>query len=338
MWKKMMILSILCVFGLAIVSIAEERMPVTEELHRRFDYNRDVLIDRSEQKSLQKFDEIRARIEKLRSMAREAEEKSKRFQAEAEELERVLKHEFGRREMAGRMEEMHAQLAELKEAVERAKREGQHDKAAQLHEKARIMAAEIMAHERQAGDKKLAEAEERIVQLYEMAREAKERGEMDKAERLGAEAKELKVLLKREVERREMAGRMGEMHAQLAELKEAAEQAKREGQHDKAAQLREKAEQLAGKITETAHRGKDQDIKKEIEHLHALARKEKEAGHPEKAEAILQEAKNLERHFRDAAEGEKEMAHKKDLEYLVEKLRDEVNRLREEVERHKHSR
>jgi len=425
MWKKTLILTIVCVFALALVSIAGDRMPAKEDLQEMFDRNLDVFIDRGEQNALQreqnalqKFLEIRAhseklqelkgRIEKLRSMAREAEEKAKHFRAEAEELERTLKREMEHRDKAKHIDEMHAQLAELKEAevgklhevekrivqlqemarqakqrgemdkaellwaeakeleqalkremehrdkakhikemhaklaglkeaIEHAKREGQHDKADELRKKAERIANEIMAHQREAQEKKLHEAEKRVVHLQEMASQAKQRGEMDKAERLWAEAKELKGALKREIEHREKAKHMEEMHAELVELKEAAEHAKREGWHDKADALRKKAEQLAGKIAMTAQQGKGH-IKKNIEQLHAMAKKAKEAGYHEKAEALLQKAKNLGRHLRDVAEGDKEKAHKKDLERLVEELRNEVKGLRQEVEKLKQSR
>lgn len=61
MWKKTIILTIVCVFALALVSIAEDRVPVKNELQKRFDRNRDGFIDRDEQKALQKFQEIRER-------------------------------------------------------------------------------------------------------------------------------------------------------------------------------------------------------------------------------------------------------------------------------------
>jgi tetratricopeptide (TPR) repeat protein len=244
---------------------------------------------------------------------------------------------MGHRETAGRMEKMHAELAELKEVAEHAKREGQHDKADQLYERAMRMTDEIKAHQREAGEKNVHEAEKRIVQLQEMANQAKQRGQMDKAEHLWAEAQELKGALKREMGHRETAGRMEKMHAELAELKEVAEHAKREGWHDKADVLRKKAEHLAEKIAMTAQQGKGH-IKKGIEELHAMAAKAKEAGYHEKAEVLLQKAKNLGRHVRDVAERDKEKAHKKSLEHLVEELRSEVKDLRQEVERLKHSR
>jgi len=298
MWKKTLIPTIVCVFALALVSIAEDRMPAKDDLQERFDRTRDVLIDRREQKALQKFQEIRERIEKLRSMAREAEEKSKRFRAEAEELEQVLKREFEQPTMAGRMEKMHAELAELLEAIEHAKREGQHDKAAELYERARRMTDEIKAHQREAGEKKFHEAEKRVVQLQEMARQAKERGELDKSELLWAEAKELKQAMKRGFEQPAKARRMEKMHAQLAELKEAAEHAKRQGQHDKAAELRKKAEKIADEIrahVKEAEARKLDEAEERIGRLLDMVREAKERGELDKAERLWAEAEGLKR-------------------------------------------
>ena len=47
--------------------------------------------------------------------------------------------------------------------------------------------------------------------------------------------------------------------------------------YDKAAELRRKAEHLAGKIEKTAQQDRNHDIKKEVERLHGLAGKAKEA-------------------------------------------------------------
>ena len=200
MWKKTIILTIVCVFALALVSIAEDRVPVKNELQKRFDRNRDGFIDRREQKPLQKFQEIRERIEKLRSMAREAEEKAKHFRAEAKELKEALKREIGRRQMAGRMEKMHAGLAELKEAIEHAKREGWHDKAAELHERAMRMTDEIKAHVKEAAKTALREKghaiKNEIERLHAMAGKAKEAGYHEKAKAILQKVKNLQRQLR----------------------------------------------------------------------------------------------------------------------------------------------
>ena len=62
------------------------------------------------------------------------------------------------------------------------------------------------------------------------------------------ERKEIRIKLEREGEHPEMAAKMEKLHAQIAELIQAAEHAEREGQHDKANQLRQKAKMLAEKM------------------------------------------------------------------------------------------
>jgi len=106
-----------------------------------------------------------------------------------------------------RIEQVHTRLAELKEAAQLAEREGQPEKAAQMREKAKKLAEEIKAFAQKtppsAGRGRMpAEAKQRIEQLRDMARQAKERGEMEKASQLWAEAEELERTLKREFERR----------------------------------------------------------------------------------------------------------------------------------------
>jgi len=101
-----------------------------------------------------------------------------------------------------RIEQVHARLAELKEAAQQAEREGQPEKATQMREKAKKLAEEIEAFAQKTKGRMPAEAKQRIEQLRDMARQAKERGEMEKASQLWAEAEELERTLKREFESR----------------------------------------------------------------------------------------------------------------------------------------
>jgi len=119
-----------------------------------------------------------------------------------EEFEHAPRPEFEHRKSAEGIEKVHAKLAELKEAAQLAERQGHHDKAAKLHEKARKIAEKIEQHASKAKDRMPAEAQGRIEKLRDMARQAKERGEMEKAGQLWAEAEELERTLKREFERR----------------------------------------------------------------------------------------------------------------------------------------
>jgi len=283
MCKNTVILSIACALVLCIVSIAQERVPVKDEMQKHFDRNRDGFIDGKELEMIHKFEQTREKVEKLRVMAREAEEKANNFRAEAQELQRNLERKFELPPAAGQMEPMYAEIAELKEAAERAQREGQPDKAAELREKANRMANEIAIHQRELQEGKRIEIKEQLGRLEKMAREAEERGEKDKAKNLWAEAEELKRGLKREFEQQEKKGPVKDMNVRLAELKESAELAQREGQHDKAAELR-------------------------------------------------RELEKVERGIRKMAEGKEEKPREKDLIFQIEKLREEVTRLRKDVE------
>jgi len=79
---------------------------------------------------------------------------------EREQMLLVLRSDIERQRMAEQIDKMRGRLAELRQAAERAEREGQHDRAAELREQARRMAEEIDAHVRKAKDRGPAEAEE----------------------------------------------------------------------------------------------------------------------------------------------------------------------------------
>lgn len=239
-----MILSIAFALVLCIVSIAQERVPVKDEMQKHFDRNRDGFIDGKELEMIRNFEQTREKVEKLRVMAREAEEKANNFRAEAEELQRNLEREFELPPAAGQMEPMYAEIAELKEVAERAQREGQPEKAAELREKANRMAKEIAIHKRELGEGKRIEIKEQLGRLEKMVREAEERGEKDKAGNLRDQAEELKRGLKRELKQQEKKAPIKDMPGKLTELIKAAERAEREGRPDEAAELRREAEKL----------------------------------------------------------------------------------------------
>ncbi len=315
MFKNVMILSILCIFIYGVVCLAEERPPAVEDMH--------------------KLQQSKERIEKLLTMAREAEEKAKNFRLEAQELQRMTGREFEPAEGGPKPpppEQMHARIAELKEAIQQAEREGQHDRAAQLREKIMVLTGELEGRDREGQEQKRIELKEKLSQLVKMARQAKERGEMDKAERLGAEAEELERILKTEFQQREKTMHVKELQAKLAELKKAAQLAQQQGREDEAAELREKAKQIAREIEETTPPGKIRSPKNEIERLHALAAEAKEQGRHDQADALLREAKGLESRPKGPPELKKQPPVPPELLHQIELLRDEVMRLRKDIE------
>jgi len=332
MCKKICGLLIVWIFALAVVSAAEEKKSIKDNPAERADryYG---FVDREQQRQPDKFDEMKERIEKLCVMAREAEEKAKRFWAEAEELERALKSKFVQQRAIEPIEKMHAKVAELEEAAERAEREGHHDKSAELHEKAGRLAEEIEAQVTTAKKRKPREAEERLERMENMAREAEERGETKKAKKLRDGARKIELGLRRGFQQEEMADQSEKMRHKLAELKEAAGRAKQQGRHDEAAKLREEARELAAEIEATSRRQKVNSVASRIEQLHAMAREAKEAGQYEKAEAIFREAKELEHNTKNIVAGKKKKAPEQELVHQIEMLREQVNRLRKDVER-----
>ena len=101
MWKRIIILSIVCVFITAGVSIAEDRRPERNErdLHQ------------------QELQEARRHIEELRERAHEHEQEARQLLAQAEELERKVDHELEEREMAEHFEKMHQEIAKLNRRI-----------------------------------------------------------------------------------------------------------------------------------------------------------------------------------------------------------------------------
>ena len=119
---------------------------------------------------------------------------------ETKELELIVE----RLEMAEKMERLHARIAELKEAAEQAARDGHHDKADQLRQEAKMLSDKLITLTREIEEIKAQNIKQQIIHLKDSAREAKQRGELEKAENLRAHADELERMLKRDLEHPEM--------------------------------------------------------------------------------------------------------------------------------------
>ncbi len=149
-------------------------------------------------------------VEEGQKWVRRIETERRSGPEERERMVLVLRSDIERRRVSEEIDKTRSRLAELREAAERAEREGQHDRAAELREQARRIAEEIEVHARKAQGERPAEAEERLERLRNMAREAEERGEMEKARQLQAEVEGLERAMRRDFERREMEERRRE--------------------------------------------------------------------------------------------------------------------------------
>ncbi len=310
------------------VSIARDRVPVEKDAQARFDRNRDGFLDEGERESMHRFMEM--------------SERARRLRAEAEEIEMALKDEFGPVDKPAPKDRARAELAELREAAERAEREGRREEAAELSKKAEILAQKMEAAERDAVNRKRAELKERHGQLVKMSREAKERGEHDRATALWAEAEEIAGILKRDAEDRPKAVPDDRVRAEVDELMRAAERAEQQGRKDQAAELREKAEYIA-RQAKRPFRGHE-DIRKAhlkelLRDVETLAREAEERGQKDRAGELRAEAKELRKALEPKSRQPKAPTVKKgmppgaDFARQVEELRNEVRILRGEVAR-----
>ena|GEM_PF-4277836 len=328
MFRRVVFQSMALVLIFSAVSIAAERAPVEKDAQARFDRNRDGFLDEGERESMHRFMEM--------------SERARRLRAEAEDIEMALKREFGPPDRPGLKGRPRVEIAELREAAERAEREGRPDEAVELSKKAKILAKKMEAAEREAVDMKRARLKERHSQLVKMSREAKERGEHDRAGELWAEAEEIAGILKRGPNNRPKAVPADKMRAEVDELMRAAERAEQEGRKDQAAELREKAEYIA-RQAEVAFRGPQNreraEIKERIRDMEAQAREAEERGQKDRAREFRAEAEGLKRALDrrgeqlQAARAKKGMPRGQDLARQVEELRNEVRILRGEVAR-----
>jgi len=332
MSTKTMVLRTVCALAVIMVSVAANQAFAQEDPDERPQQRGPEFVDTGEHGPPHEFVEITERIERLRAMAREAEERARRFRAEAEELERQLPRELEPGPPPEHMEEMHAKLTELNEAARRAKAEGRHDEAAELHEEATRIAEEIETRARKRQDRVPPELAQRLEELHLMAGQAKERGEFDKADQLLAEAEEIERELRSRPERTKAPPHLEDIERRLAEFKETAQRAEREGRHEEAARIRDEAHKFAMEVEKAARRDKMAEVGRQIDHLNAMAAEAKKAGQHEKAKGILREAKELQRRQKSKLEPVRQGPNVKELQHQIQMLREEVGRLRMDLD------
>ncbi len=134
--------------------------------------------------------DVEKRLEHLHALAREAkergdEEEARELYMEVRELEWKLHNEREHREVMARTEEMNHQRKKLVEALEHARREGNHEKAAKIEEK---IAHVEMEMDRLVREMETHEMERKIAFLVTRAEEAREAGRSEEAMKLRKEA------------------------------------------------------------------------------------------------------------------------------------------------------
>jgi len=277
---------------------------------------------------------IREYAEQLRMRAREAQELADRLRHEAEKLEQMTPRGpmFG--VGLGPVDPMRRELVEIKEAIGRAELEGRREQAQDLRRRAEQLMNEMRSREK--GPKKeepqFPEMKDRIERLRNEAREAQAAGREDEAQRLREEAEALEVKLKIEVETRNMAAKLEAMRDKAAELRKQSERAKTEGRYEESGELWEKADNIERESNAGMRKMERFKMESQLKYVRLLVERAKKRGEFDKAEALARQAGELEQNLespklRVAPEkGGDEMAR------MVEELRQEIKRLRGEME------
>lgn len=177
----------------------EGRREQAQDLRRRAEQLANEMRSREPKPGMKELEsrELRERIERLQGQAREAaaagrEQEARRLREEAEAVEVKVKIQVEARSMAAKLEAMRGKAAELREQSKRAKGEGRYEEAGELWEK-----AENIERECNAGTQKIErfKVESQLKYVRMLADRAEKRGELDKAEDLARQARELEQLL-----------------------------------------------------------------------------------------------------------------------------------------------
>jgi len=287
---------------------------------------------------------IREYAQQLRERAREAQELADRLRRQAEELDQIARNGplpgMGPGPMLavgpgpGPVDPMQRELMEIKEAIGRAEREGRHEQAADLRNRAEQLMNEMRSRQKgpQKEEQPFREMKERIEQLQNQAREAQGAGREDEARRLREEAEDVEMKMQAEREIGNMAAHAEALHGKMMELRKQAQQAEREGRRDEAADRSQKAGDIERQVDDTKRKIERFKMESQLKHMHMMAERAEKRGDMEKAEALAREARELEQGLQGRGPEQGPKMGGDELPRMVEELRQEVKRLRQEME------
>jgi len=200
---------------------------------------------------------MRQQAEELRARAREAQELSDRLRRQADELDQMAKQQMDRGRGPQDMERGQRELAEIKEAIGRAEREGRGQDAAELRRRAEELMGRLQPMQPGPGKDERQEIKGKIERLRNKARMAKEQGRVDDSKRVSQKADRLEQQLREQgVRGDDQPGKP--MPPEVQDILKAAEQAEREGRMDDARRQREKAEIVARQRQEQKRQDSEQ--------------------------------------------------------------------------------
>jgi len=177
----------------------EGRPEQAADLRKRAERLRNEMRSREQgpQKEEQPFVEMKEQIERLQNQAREAEaagrgDEARRLREEANGIEMKMQTEREIRDRIARIEAMHDMAVALRKQADQAKRDGRYDESKVQWERANDLERQIGETKRDIERFKM---ESQLKQMRMMAERAETRGELEKAEALAREARELEQRL-----------------------------------------------------------------------------------------------------------------------------------------------
>jgi len=200
---------------------------------------------------------IRQQAEELRARAREAQELSDRLRRQADELDQVAKRQMDRGRGPQDMERGQRELAEIKDAIGRAEREGRRQDAAELRKRAEQLMGRLQPMQPGPGMDERQEIKGKVERLRNEARIAKEQDRIEDSKRASQEADRLEQQLREQgPSGNDQPGKL--VLPEVLDILKAAEQAEREGRMDDARRQREKAEIVARQLKEQQRQSSEQ--------------------------------------------------------------------------------
>jgi hypothetical protein len=250
---------------------------------------------------------MREYAEQLRARAREVQELADGLRRQADELDQMAMRQMDRGRGPQDMERVQREMAEIKEAIGRAEREGRQQEAAELRQRADQLMRSFQPMRPGPGMGERPEIKGQIERLRDEAQKAKEQGRAEQSERFRKEADRLEQQLREQGPRPK--GEFGKpMPPEIQDILKAADQAEREGRMEDARRQREKAEAITHQLQEQNKQGfngpgprggEPQEIKGNIGRLRDEAQKAKDQGRFEDADRLSKEAGRLEQQWRE---------------------------------------
>ena len=218
---------------------------------------------RAETKKFKAHYEVAETERKVHQMFKEAEQlerrghidEAHRLRAHAEEIAGKI-HAQMRQEQQRDLERMERNIGKLREASERAEKDGQIDRAKRLWDESEHLAEELERRiEGREREELMGMMHARMRELGEAIEKAEREGYERKADELREEANDLE----REIHERERAMEAEHLEQEIHQLLAAAEEAEEQDKGDKADAMRHEAEQLERRLHELFEEDSDDE-------------------------------------------------------------------------------